>query len=122
MGINVMDTGSLIFACGMAGFFVAMILYVVFGQITVRKLRKKTETKDKLGVEFVSGSDILNIAQALALPKFITKKMNKSPISFFHADTELLIRHTSYVDRVLASILYWLLVSSLILILSSAIF
>lgn len=40
------------------------ILYVAFGQITVRKLRKTPATKDKLGVEFASGWDILNVAGA----------------------------------------------------------
>ena len=99
----------------------AMILYVVFGQITVRKLRKLPETKDKLGVEFASGWDILNVAQALALPKFITKKLSRSPISFFYADIDLLIRYTNSVDRVLASIFYWLFIASILLLLSLAI-
>jgi len=67
-----------------------MILYIAFGQITVKKLRKNPETRDSLGVQFASGWDILNIAQALALPKFITKKLGKSPISFLYVSTDLL--------------------------------
>ena len=43
--------------------FVVMLLYLLFGQITVRKLRKNPETKQSLGIEFVSGWDILNVAQ-----------------------------------------------------------
>ena len=49
----------------------------------MRKLRKHPETKDVLGVEFVSGWDSFNVAQALALPQFIINKLKKSPISSF---------------------------------------
>jgi hypothetical protein len=63
------------------------ILYVIFGQITVRKLRKSPDTKAALGVEFLSGWDIINVAQALAIPK----------------------KWASKFDRVLAFIFYWLL-------------
>ncbi|WP_236701395.1 hypothetical protein [Thalassomonas viridans] len=45
------------------------IFFVLFEQITVRKLRKNPKTKDVLGLEFMSGWDILNTAQALAMPK-----------------------------------------------------
>ena len=48
--------------------FIACILYVIFGQVTVQKLRKNPETRDKLGFEFVSGWDIIKVAQALSLP------------------------------------------------------
>ncbi len=35
--------------------FITCILFVLFGQITVRKLRKNPETKNHLGVQFVHG-------------------------------------------------------------------
>ncbi len=35
--------------------FVSAILFVIFWQVTVRKLRKSPETKQALGVEFASG-------------------------------------------------------------------
>lgn len=54
--------------------FFACILYVLFGQLTVRKLRKNPNTKDLLGVEYVSGWDIINVAQAFAFPRSWTKK------------------------------------------------
>jgi len=57
--------------------FIVMVLFVLFGQITVRKLRKNSETKTELGFEFASGWDILNVAQALALPKVITRRLKK---------------------------------------------
>ena len=55
----------------------ACIFFVLFGQITVRKLRKNEKTKDALGLEFTSGWDILNVAQALSLPKKLKKKNGK---------------------------------------------
>lgn len=92
--------------------FVVMILFVLFGQITVRKLRKNPETKNELGMEYVSGWDIINVAQALAMPVFIIRKFKDTPLSFLYANAELLINHTTKFDRVLAFIFYWLLMTS----------
>jgi hypothetical protein len=92
--------------------FVVMILYVLFGQITVRKLRKNPETKNELGMEFVSGWDIINVAQSLAIPVFIMRRLRNTPLSFLYANTELLIKHTNKFDRVLAFLFYWLMMAS----------
>lgn len=116
-----MNVDDLIFSCGMSGLFLSMILYVLFGQVTVRKLRKNPETKSCLGVEFASGWDVLNVAQALALPKFITEKLSKSEISFFYANTELLVKSTNKFDRSLAFIFYWLFTVSVVSLLALAI-
>ena len=99
---------------GIAVFFmiIAAILYVLFGQITVRKLRKNPQTKHELGVEFVSGWDIINVAQALAMPKSIIRKFKKSQLSALYADADLLHKHTNKFDRVLGIIFYWLLMLS----------
>ncbi len=92
--------------------FVVMILYVLFGQITVRKLRKNPETKNELGMEFVSGWDIVNVAQALAMPTFIIRKFRNTKLSFLYANAEILIKHTNNFDRLLAFLFYWLLMGS----------
>ncbi|OMH36282.1 hypothetical protein BGP75_10080 [Motiliproteus sp. MSK22-1] len=86
------------------------ILFVAFGQITVRRLRKNPATKGNLGVEFASGWDILNTAQAVALPKALTDRFKESPLSAMFANTDLLREHTSTFDRVLAAIFFWLYV------------
>lgn len=92
--------------------FIASVLYVVFGQITVRKLRKNPKTKAALGIEFVSGWDIINAAQALAFPESWSKKLEESKISFFHANATLLRENTSKLDRFLGGLFYWTLMSS----------
>ena len=92
--------------------FVVMLLYLLFGQITVRKLRKNPETKQSLGIEFVSGWDILNVAQALSLPKSLVRKFKKTPLSTLYADTDLLVQYTNTFDRALAKLFYWLFVIS----------
>ncbi|UTA48658.1 hypothetical protein L1F30_03725 [Simiduia sp. 21SJ11W-1] len=86
---------------------IALILFVLFGQITVRRLRKTEETKNALGCEFASGWDILNAAQALALPRYITDKLAQSPLSGLYADRDLLEKHTSTFDRGLAKIFWY---------------
>lgn len=91
---------------------IALILYVLFGQITVRKLRKNPATKDKLGIEFATGWDILNVAQALTIPISLNRKFRNSALSSFAADAEVLNKHTGRFDKLLARLLYTLFISS----------
>ena len=104
-----MTLESVIFACLMAGVFITCVLYVAFGQITVRKLRKNPETKNELGLEYASGWDIINVAQALAFPRSWSKKLEESSLSFMHAKASLLLLNTNKFDRFLGSVFYWLL-------------
>jgi len=82
--------------------FVACVLYVLFGQVTVRKLRKNPETKGRLGIEFASGWDILNVASALSRPKWLNRKYKKSRLSSLVANSDLLYQNTTLFDRILA--------------------
>ncbi len=116
-----MDIDNIIFAFAFVGFFISMILYILFGQTTLRKLRKNPRTKYKLGLEFASGWDILNVAQALSLPKFVTRKLNKSAISYLYANTDILVKNTNVLDRIVARLLYWVLTASVLSVLSIAI-
>lgn len=93
----------------------ALILFVLFGQITVRRLRKNLGTKNSLGTEFASGWDMLNVAQAL--PSCITRKLAKSPISNLFADRDLLEYHTSVFDRSLARCFWYTYMISVALML-----
>ncbi len=92
--------------------FISCILYVLFGQLTVRKLRKNQKTKDALGLKYASGWDIINVAQALALPKSWSRVLENSPLSFMHANSELIFKYTNRFDRVLGFVFYWLFISS----------
>jgi len=90
----------------------ACILFVLFGQITVRRLRKNPETRDHLGLEFASGWDILNVAQALAIPRSWSQKMEKSPLASLNAKSEVIHQHTNKFDRALGFIFFWSFASS----------
>ncbi len=92
--------------------FLACILYVVFGQVTVRKLRKNPKTKDALGLEYVSGWDIINVAQTFAFPRAWIYKVEKTKFAFIYADASLLYAHTTKFDRILGCVFYWLLTIS----------
>lgn len=85
------------------------ILFVLFGQVTVRRLRKDPETKNTLGMELASGWDIINVAQALSIPKKWSKKLENTPLSFMHANSEVLYKNTYWYDRFLARLFYSLL-------------
>ena len=91
---------------------ISCVLYVLFGQVTVRKLRKNPKTKDALGLEYVSGWDIINVAQALALPRSWSKKLEGRSLSFIHANAQILLENTSIFDRLIGSTFYWLLMLS----------
>lgn len=64
-----MSLFSQLLAYSVVGCVLSAILYVAFGQITVRKLRKNPKTKDALGLEYASGWDIINVAQVFAFPR-----------------------------------------------------
>lgn len=83
-----------------------LILLVFFGQKTVRKLRKNPDTKNALGLEFISGWDIVNVLSALSLPRKLIRKFRETIVSPLNADADLLYKYTTRVDRVLARILY----------------
>ncbi len=121
MVVKTMNIESILFGCSMGGMLIGLILYVVFGQVTVRKLRKNPDTKEALGVEFANGWDIYNVAQALSLPKSLTRMLEGSPLSAMYARSKSLGENTTAFDRVLAFLFYWLFtVSGLILIMLAA--
>ena len=93
-----MSLFSTLFGITAAFAFIACILHVIFGQVTVRKLRNDPETRDKLGFEFVSGWNIIKVAQALSPPRFMTDKFKQSPISSLYANTDILISHSEGYD------------------------
>lgn len=87
--------------------FAAMVLFVVVGQVTVRRLRKNPEVRDVLGAQLSSGWDILNVAGALSRPKWFSEMMRRSPLSFMAADERVLYKHTNVVERILARMFFW---------------
>ena len=107
-----MTTEDAVFAAILLIMLISALLYVLFGQVTVRKLRKNPETKRELGVELASGWDILNVAQALSLPKTVIRRMEKSPLYFLEADANALYKHTNVFDRILARVFYWMFMTS----------
>lgn len=107
-----MDVEKAFFVIILVGCILSAILYVVFGQITVRKLRKNPKTKDALGLEFVSGWDIINVAQAFSLPRRWMRKIERSKFSSMYAHSSVLFENTTKFDRILGCIFYWLLTLS----------
>lgn len=96
----------LAFSFLMAALMLTMISFVVFGQITVRKLRKKPEMKGLLGVEFANGWDILNVAKAISLPRGLTRRLEKNAPLFF-ANSEALYKNTTALDRALGRLCFY---------------
>lgn len=96
-----------LFSVVLGSCFIAMILILIFGQVTVRKLKNNPETRDALGFEYMSGSNILNVVRALAMNGARAKNSNKNKMSFLYANEDILKKHTTKFDRILARILYY---------------
>jgi hypothetical protein len=79
--------------------------------VTVRKLRKNPATKSELGIEFISGWDIFHVVNALALPRWITRKVRQSRLAAFFADADILEKHVTQFDVALAKLFLGLLLS-----------
>ncbi len=107
MGAKLTSLFDLSFMVFLTEMFVAGILYILFGEITVSRLRKNPVTKEALGLDVVSGKDIVNVAMALSVPRKLNRKVRGSKISFMFADADVLYRYTSRFDRVLARVFYW---------------
>lgn len=84
------------------------VLFVLFGQITVRKLRKNSRGGKYLGLELVSGWDILNVAGALSTPSWLRKKFESSRVSGLSANYIFLYENTNKFDRLLARLFWYL--------------
>ena len=89
------------------GVIISCIMYVIFGQRVVRRLRKNPETWDKLGVSFLSGYDILNVAGALSAPRCIVKRLENGGLSPLFAQSDILYKHTTKAERIFAKIFYF---------------
>lgn len=92
-----------------------MILFVAFGQITVRRLRKHSATKYSLGRELAKGWDILNVAEALSLPKGVMRILENSPLGFLYAESEIIRRNTNFFDKVLGVTFFWFFIATSVL-------
>ena len=60
----------------------------------------------------MSGYDILNVAAALTAPRWLSKRLENSPIGAIYADSDLLKKHTNRFDKLLANVFYILLIGS----------
>ena len=105
-----MTSGFILLTIITVGSIIGGLLFVIFSNTTVRKLRKNPATKDHLGVQFISSWDALNVAQTLSLPRLLARKLDKSPLSTLEANSEVLYRHTNLIDRIFARVFYFFFV------------
>jgi len=114
-----MKSDTIFFVFILLAMIVDLILFVFFGRKTVRKLRKNPTTKEFLGAEPISGWDILHVANALALPKRLSRKVRRSKLAAFFADPDILEKHVTRFDVLLAKTFWglWLSWTSALLIL-----
>ncbi len=91
---------------------IGWVLFVLFGQITVRRLRKNPETRNKLGLEFASGWDIFNVAGAMCRPQWLSERLRRSTLSFSAADERPIYENTNWFDRLLGRTMFIMMMSA----------
>lgn len=102
------DLAFILFTIIIIGLVISGILFVLFGEVTVRRLRKNQQTKDALGVEFVSGADTVNVAVALSLPLSLYNRLfRRKNLYFTNADADKICAFTSRLDRFIARLFFW---------------
>ena len=105
------DLTFALFGLSLLSAILAGIFFVIFGEVTVRKLRKNAETKDWLGMEFVSGGNIVSVAQILAWPRFLTRRSGTFGLM---PNAELMFSHTTKLDRFLGRVFYWSMMATFV--------
>ena len=65
-----------------------------------------------LGIEFINGWDIVNVAMALTLPARLFRGVKKSQLSAFYANADLLYKNTTIFDRIMARVFFCLIMFS----------
>lgn len=104
------DLYSFMLSVGVTGCCVSMMLFVLFNQTTVRKL--KTIKHSEPTNQYHSNWDVINTAQALSIPKSWAEKLEHSTLSALYTNASALHTQTTTADRALAATFYWLLTSS----------
>ena len=99
---DAMKSDTLFFVCILLTIIIDSIVFVTFGQKTVRKLRKNSSARDALGIEFMSGWDIFNVTIAFGFPRKLNRYLRKTAFAPFHADADLLEKYMSRFDLILA--------------------
>ena len=102
-----MNTFNILFGIASATGLFAWILYLIFAQITVRKLERNPHIRENMGFEPISGWRILSVAEALAWPKAFFDLAQRTPLAGLYADADLIRAHTNRLDRALAHLLCW---------------
>lgn len=94
--------------------FIGWILFFLFGQITVRRLRKNPATREKLGLEFASGWDIFNVAGAMCRPQWLSERLRRSTLSFTAADERPIYENTNWFDRLLGRTMFIMMMGAVV--------
>lgn len=92
------------------------ILFVVLGEVTVRKLRKNPLARCHLGVDLFSGWDILSVSMALSRPRRWSELLESSRLAPLYACSSALRVHTTRFDRALARVHFCSMLTTLLLV------
>lgn len=88
------------------------VLFIIFGRVTVSRLRKDPKSSSNLGFQLFSGQDVLNVAQAIALPRSLTRKMSSGSWGALRVDPDIVEELISPLERRLAKVMFWSITST----------
>ena len=114
-----MITSTLLNGYAIGGFLLFWILFLIFSQFTVRKLKRNPETQNELGANFISIWHNFNIIYALVLPIRFLRLIGNGPIGGIYANADLIRQHTGVIDKVFAYLIFWIGHLSILLVIMS---
>lgn len=88
--------------------------------ITVRRLLRDPQTRNRLGLDIFPGWQTLNVATTLSWPRAAGRYFDSRPLAMFRAHSQTVYAHTNLLDRCLARLCYGSQVLIVVLLLALA--
>lgn len=89
---------------GFAGLSYVLLCLVHF--LTVRRLRRLPDIKNRLGFSMLPGDDAFNVALALSWPRSLMRLLDTSVTGWCFANADSVYRHTSRGERWVGRLCY----------------
>ena len=101
----------------LSGLWLGIILFVIFHLLTVRRLHKDPEIRERLGIGFMPGWEAQSVAAAVTVPRRFTRWARRGRLRELYADCDTVYQSTSRAERCLGRVCYVTLMGSVTLFL-----
>ncbi len=97
---------AVLFVLAIAGGLLSMVLAGVFGLVTLRKLGKNPQTQGCMGMHVYPWGQALSVASVMTLPRGYERWRRRGRVGYLFADGDVILAHTTRLDRWLGRTCY----------------